>query len=142
MSVQQSETIKLDLPASHKHLKILSACIEALMIDVEGIADRELVIYNAQLAAHEACTNIVDHAYPDQPEGRIAITLTLDHHQRQLIVDLRDTGEGFDPSSTTMPDLDQAHEHGYGLFLIHSLMDEVTYTTAPGENHWRLVKEL
>ena len=142
MSVQQSETIKLDLPASHKHLNILSTCIEALMVHVEGIADRELVIYNAQLAAHEACTNIVDHAYPDQPEGRIAITLTLDYQQRQLIVDLRDTGQGFDLSSMPMPDLNQAQEHGYGLFLIHNLMDEVTYTSAPGDNHWRLVKYL
>ena len=142
MSVQPSEVIRLDLPATHKHLNILGACISELLVRVENVAEREAITYNLQLAAHEACANIIDHAYVGDLERRILVTLTLFECPRRLIIELHDTGYSFDPAAIPEPNLDEAHDHGYGLFLMRSLMDEVTYASQPEGNHWALVKHL
>ena len=142
MSVQPSEVIRLDLPAIHKYLNILGACISGLLARVENVDQREVVSYNLQLAAHEACANIIDHAYAGSLDCRILITITLTGRPRRLIIELHDTGHSFDLATAPEPNLDEAHDHGYGLFLIRSLMDEVTYTSRPEGNHWALVKHL
>ena len=142
MSIQPFEVIRLDLPANHKHLNILGACISELLVRVEHVHEREAIIYNLQLAAHEACANIIDHAYAGDIDRRILVTLTLVGRPRRLIIDLHDTGCSFDLAMVPEPNLDEAHDHGYGLFLMRSLMDEVTYTSQPEGNHWALVKHL
>ena len=142
MSIQPTEVIRLDLPASHKHLNILGACISELLVRVEHVDDREAIIYSMQLAAHEACANIIDHAYAGDSGRRILITLTLAGCPRRLIIELHDTGFSFDLAAVPEPNLDEAHDHGYGLFLMRSLMDEMTYTSRPEGNHWALVKHL
>ena len=142
MSVQSSEVIRLDLPATHKHLNILGACISELLARVENIHEREAIVYNLQLAAHEACANIIDHAYAGETEHRIMIILTLTVRPRRLIIELHDTGCSFDIDSVPEPNLNEAHDHGYGLFLMRSLMDEVTYTSRSEGNYWSLVKHL
>jgi serine/threonine-protein kinase RsbW len=142
VSIQPSEVIRLDLPANHKHLNILGACISELLVRVEHVDDREAIVYNLQLAAHEACANIIDHAYAGDLNRRILITLTLTGRPRRLIIELHDTGFSFDLATVPDPNLNEAHDHGYGLFLIRSLMDEVTYTPRPEGNYWELVKHL
>lgn len=142
MSVQPSEVIRLDLPATHKYLNILGACISELLARIEDVSEREATSYNLQLAAHEACANIIDHAYEGDIGHRILVTITLTERPRRLTIELQDTGYSFDPASVPAPDLNEAHDHGYGLFLMHSLMDEVTYTSRPDGNHWALVKYL
>jgi serine/threonine-protein kinase RsbW len=57
-------------------------------------------------------------------------------------VELRDTGEAFDPADAAEPDLDGVQIHGYGLFLARSLMDEVSYRREQDSNLWQLVKRL
>jgi len=142
VSVQPSELIRLDLPATHKYLNILGACISELLTRVEDVAERDAITYNLQLAAHEACANIIDHAYEGALGRRILVTIILADCPRRLIIELHDTGYSFDLATVPAPNLDEAHDHGYGLFLMHSLMDEVTYTSRPEGNHWALVKHL
>jgi serine/threonine-protein kinase RsbW len=59
-----------------------------------------------------------------------------------MIIDLHDSGYSFDLASVPEPNLDEAHDHGYGLFLMRSLMDEVRYVPQPEGNQWSLVKHL
>ena len=144
MSMQQPEVIRLDLPARYTYLHILSECIADMLRLVDGVSDAETLTYNVQLAAHEACTNIVNHAYAGQSvgEGRIDVSLVLHPGTRRLEIELRDTGRSFDPDVVPQPSLNEAQVHGYGLFLIRNLMDDVTYTSHAGKNHWNLVKNL
>ena len=134
--------IQLQLPTAYHHLSILEAPINTLLDQVEQLTDRTTVAYNIQLALHEVCVNIVDHAYKDMPEGQIGITLTLNPNTACFVAEVCDTGRAFDPSQVAQPDLNEPQIRGYGLFLVHSLMDEVTYTALPEGNHWRLVKHL
>jgi serine/threonine-protein kinase RsbW len=125
------------------YLHLLSDCIAAMLRRVEGLRDAEMLRYNVQLATHEACTNIIRHAYDSSANGRIEVVLTLQFTQPPcLAIDLYDTGRPFDRDAYTPPDLDKVQEYGYGLFLIGKLMDTVTYTPTAGRNHWRLIKKL
>jgi anti-sigma regulatory factor (Ser/Thr protein kinase) len=58
------------------------------------------------------------------------------------VVDLRDSGQAFDLPSIQPPNENGVQTSGYGLFLIHRLMDEVQYSPETGNNRWRLVKIL
>lgn len=143
MTSRHSELVRLDLPARHSYLHLLSDCVVDMLRLVEGVDDFETLCYNIQLAAHEVCTNIIHHAYGEGDGGRIEIALCLDFAEAPTFtIDLRDTGRPFDPDGYSAPDLAEVRVHGYGLFLIRHLMDTVTYTPAAGQNHWRLTKTL
>ena len=144
MSLHHSEIIQLHLPARMTYLHLLSDCIADLLGLVDSLDDAEMLIYNVQLAAHEACTNIVSHAYAGKPSGenRIEIELAFHPNPPRLEINLRDTGRSFEPALVPSPNLDEAQIHGYGLFLMRNLMDSVTYTSQAGGNEWCLVKNL
>jgi serine/threonine-protein kinase RsbW len=142
VKTQHPELVRLDLPARHLYLRLLSDCIAELLKLVDGIVDAETMVYNIQLAAHESCTNIINHAYGGNDQGRIEIALTLDFEQPQLEIELHDTGLPFDWNTYNSPDLSEAQIHGYGLFIMQNLMDKVSYTSLPGRNRWHLVKNL
>ncbi len=142
MELRQAELIQLDVPASYRYLRIIGECIAELIGHIENLPDRDSLLYGVQLAAHEVCTNIVGHAYNNDCEGRLIIKLTLNVKTYQLVMDFYDTGKPFDINTVQPPRLDEAQVHGYGLFIIHSLMDSVTYASHTDGNHWRLVKQL
>lgn len=144
MSLQHPEVIRLDLPARYTYLHILSDCIADMLRLIDGIEDPEMLTYNVQLAAHEACTNIVGHAYDGSNTGeeRISISLALRPQPLRLEIELRDTGKSFNPEVVPAPNLEQAQIHGYGIFLMQNLMDKVTYTAGTEDNYLFLVKHL
>jgi serine/threonine-protein kinase RsbW len=139
--MQSSEVVRLELPATAQYLNVLAACIGEMLSRVDGMSDPQQTIYNIQLAVHEGCTNIVDHAYVDDG-GRIAVNLMLGWSPPQIIVELHDNGRSFDPDSISDPDFDEPQVRGYGLFLMRQIMDEVAYDPQPGHNCWRMVKYL
>jgi serine/threonine-protein kinase RsbW len=115
--------------------------MKTMLGDVDGLQQREVVTYNVELAVYETCTNIVEHAYSDS-SGRIEATVTLTSAPDRIVVDLLDTGTSFDIREVPDPTLNEPQVHGYGLFLVRELMDEIIYLSDAGGNHWRLVKEL
>lgn len=144
MSAQPIEMVRLDLPARYAFLGMLGECISELVRLAEPQADHEALCYNIQLAVHEICTNIIRHAYGGEQagSGRIEIALALHAEPRQLVVELRDTGVTFQPELVGEPALDEPQVHGYGLFIVRSLMDLVQYVPHAQYNHWILVKQL
>lgn len=142
MTARHPEVVWLDMPARYTYLHLLSDCIADMLKLVEGIGDTEMLLYNIQLAAHEACTNIVNHAYGNTGDGRIEAKVALDFHPPCLTIELQDEGRPFESENYKAPNLEEVQIHGYGLFLIQSLMDTVAYTPTEGRNHWRLVKYL
>ncbi|GAC1360273.1 MAG: ATP-binding protein [Herpetosiphon sp.] len=140
--MNETDVVRLDLPASLKYLNILGACVEAFLTRVESVAEFTVVCYNVTLAVHETCTNIINHAYEPGQAGRIGITLQLMEGPRRIVVEVRDTGRSFNLDAVPEPDLDEIQVHGYGLFLIQALMDRVTYEPGANQNRWELVKSL
>jgi len=61
------------------------------------------------------------------------VTFEFIVHTDDIVVQVDDYGRGFDPEKVANP-TDEAHilnPHGRGLYLMRSLMDEVTFRTRP-----------
>jgi serine/threonine-protein kinase RsbW len=144
-TLDTSETVRLDLPASLKYLNILGACLTAILAHAHNIQHKEIISYNIQLALHEICTNITIHAYSHLPEpgtGRIEIAITLHPKENSLEFELSDNGKPFDEHKVAEPDLVHGQVHGYGLYLARNLMDSVEYHRQGQRNVWHLTKNL
>lgn len=129
----------LELPASHQYLNVVGACLRAFLEYEQGMEDREVFLYQVELAVHEVCINIIEHAYAGA-SGSICIHITVEDNPHQLVTDLFDTGAPFNPLQVEQIDINEPRIRGYGLFLIHELMDKVTYTLEQDKNHWCLKK--
>jgi serine/threonine-protein kinase RsbW len=139
--VNTSEIVDLELPASLKFLSLIGACVHSLLEHESELPDRDCFIYQVELAVHETCTNIIEHSYAHST-GRVKIRFTIEDAPRRLVVDLFDTGIPFDSTRLQKIEIDETKPRGYGLYLIHQLMDKVTYFGEPGKNHWCLEKNL
>ncbi len=96
-----------------------------------------------ELAVDEACTNIIKHAYGIENKGDIGIILRLDYYKLTIL--LTDHGKSFDFDRIKIPDMDkylaELRVGGLGIYLMKTLMDDVSYrTTSTGENEVKMVK--
>jgi anti-sigma regulatory factor (Ser/Thr protein kinase) len=82
-------------------------------LDVPDVVTKEIV-----MAAHEACANVVEHAYG--PSGGI-VTITATHHGEHVEVRIRDSGTWRGSSRG---------DRGNGLRLMRGLMDDVMVDTS------------
>lgn len=131
--------IFLEIPATLSHVHLLSRCACGLAETIPNLVEPVVSLYNLELAIQEVAVNIVNHAYAGQ-EGRIQMRLQLVEQPPQLMLFFYDTGASFDPTLVPPPRLGELQEHGFGLFLVRELMDEVEYQSTTTGNCWKLVK--
>ena len=100
-----------------------------------GFGDKD--VYNIQLAADEASSNIIEHAYDGVSNGVLELSCGVKGDILTII--LVDHGESFDPSEIPMPDLkadlSERKIGGLGIFLMRKLMDEVHYESKPNRSN-------
>jgi len=89
-------------------------------------------VYAVQLAADEACSNVIEHAYEGIPDGEIE--LVCDAQAGQVTVVIHDHGKIFDITNVRPPNLGrnlgEREIGGLGVFLIHRLMDEIRFESS------------
>jgi serine/threonine-protein kinase RsbW len=88
-----------------------------------GAALDETSIAEVEVAMTEALSNVIVHSYEEREDERVLLSLEID--DERLALEIRDRGRPFEPARYEPPDLDAPAEHGYGVFLIDELMDEV-----------------
>lgn len=98
---------------------------------------------NVEIALAEALNNVVEHAYPADLPGGIALDLALT--AVCLRCELRDQGAalpGLVPPDTGLPPLDGPRESlpegGFGWSLIRTLTSRLSYERRDGENRLTL----
>ncbi len=133
MSVRKkNKTSELRVQSKTENLSEIRDFVSVNALDA-GIP--EATVEKIILAVDEACTNIIKHAYQHSPEGKIIIKVEYD--KEKFTVTIIDYGNSFDPDKVPLPDLQKYYrEHrvgGLGMYLMKSLMDDVTYTTVPGK---------
>ncbi len=131
--------VSIEIPATLRHLSILCAAMVALCERLQPSVP-ESTIQSIELAIQEACTNIVLHAYEGNASGRIEMRLWVE--QAALHIHLVDNGSAFDAEEIPQPHLDRPQESGYGVFLMHALMDTVEHYREKNQNHLRMTKQL
>jgi len=89
-------------------------------------------IYQVETAVDEACSNIIEHAYGGENQGKIEIDCIS--KPGELTVRLQDTGKPFDPDMVEAPEfelsLEDRPDHGLGLFFMRRWMDSVRFEFA------------
>ncbi|HMZ07972.1 MAG TPA: ATP-binding protein [Anaerolineales bacterium] len=102
----------------------------------------EKAIYSLQLAADEAASNIIEHAY--EGISNASIYLTCDINGEEIVITMLDKGTPFDFSAVKEPnltsDLSERQIGGLGVYLMRKLMDKVNYETTRAGNLLTMTK--
>lgn len=125
----EGDVIQLKLPSLPDYLGVAR-------LTVSGVANRLGFTFDEiediKLAVGEACSNAVKHAYrEDDEKGVILLDCVVYPDRLQIIVS--DEGKGLEgaPAADQLAplyagrEIDEVEEGGLGLYLIHTLMDEV-----------------
>jgi anti-sigma regulatory factor (Ser/Thr protein kinase) len=139
----ETNYIQLNIPAKFDSLAIVGESLRIIFDGLSGLAEKESIFYNTQLAAYEVCTNIIKHSYQLDESNDNRIWIELRWNTVMVTIKFEDTGVPFkmpDPSKIQPPL--EPDDHGYGLFLIHSLVDKIHYGSDQSRNTWLLVKNL
>jgi serine/threonine-protein kinase RsbW len=112
----------------HADLSDLATIRDFVAAAGQQLGLNERALYELQLAADEACTNVIQHAYGGQG-GKIEVT--VEPVTRGVRVIIHDWGAPFDPQAVPPPALTAPLElrpvGGLGLFLIRQTMDQVDF---------------
>jgi serine/threonine-protein kinase RsbW len=117
--------IKLTLALPRDALSVPVArriCADA-MRDL-GVVDD--VCNDIEIALTEACTNVLDHV-ADGDEYEVAIGID----DRLCVIEVVDTGRGFDPATLDPAMVDLTAEQGRGVQIMRAVVDRVTFTSRP-----------
>lgn len=99
---------------------------------------------NINLALEEAVANIIMYAYPTEEKHDILLRVTST--DKQLIFLLTDKGASFDPTQVDDVDISLSIEErpvgGLGIFLIRSIMNEISYQRIDNENRLIMKKDI
>ena len=122
------------IPATFQALEQITDYIMQLAAHIDPETRSQLV-----LAVHELCMNIVQHSYAGET-GMIEI----DGHWSgsRLELTIRDTGSHafVRPDVIKPPNIFDFPESGWGIYIVHQVMDSVKYERFAGHNQWSLVK--
>ncbi len=124
---------------AYRHLAvrfISTACKMALDSQRQGEGESD---FEAQVvsAFGEAFNNIAVHAH--RGIAPTPTSIEVDWDEEKLVITITDRGRSYDPGDVAPPELAELPEHGMGLFIMKSCMDEVDYQPGP-PNVLRLVK--
>lgn len=116
----------ITVPAQLDSLAVISEFVNSATHRAQ-MSEREA--WQVQLAVDEAATNIIQHAYADIDTGVIQIQWLIEAGELQIR--LIDHGRPFDPTQVPAPDIHSPFEDrqagGLGVYLMHKLMDTVTF---------------
>jgi serine/threonine-protein kinase RsbW len=122
------QTTRLVLP-SHIEAVADGAAVATDFIQSCGV--EEEAAFGIDMAVREAITNAMVHGNKEDEAKTIEVTLNC--LGRELEIEVRDQGEGFDPTSIPDP-TDPANilkTSGRGIFLMRTFMDEVQWSMRP-----------
>ncbi len=101
--------------------------------------DREKLAYDLNLVLTEAMANAIKHANEGDPAKEVHIEISI--VSQELIIRVFDFGSGFKIEKYIEP-RHPLEEDGRGIYLMHSIMDKVTYRRTDSGHVLELVKKL
>jgi len=125
-SGDSGDTIRLTIGSRLEQLSMVHALIKGLVQQYELGDDTEDALL---IAVIEAGTNAIQHGNVFAEDKSVTFDFTVD--PADIIVRVDDFGQGFDAGKVLNPtdESQLLNPHGRGLYLMRSLMDEVTFNT-------------
>ena len=103
--------------------QVVAALLKSM--DVNFIEDVDKCISEIELAAGEACCNAVKHG-PRMGKDKVQVSISLNNTESKLTVAVSDGNPEYDFSNRE-PDFEAIPENGYGIHIMRTVMDKVTY---------------
>jgi len=128
MRTKAPEQVEIRIPRRAELVRVARMAACAIASQMGFTID---IIKDIELAVGEACANAVEHVrVGDDGPDEIIIRFTLG--QDELVVEVMDRGQGFDPEQAGKGEADDSDEPGgLGLFVIRALMDELRVDCDP-----------
>ena len=139
MSTDRIE-VDIKVPNQTRYLCLIGHIGENMAMALKHYGgDREKLAYELNLVLTEAMTNAIQHANEGDPTKEVHIEIII--ADQRLTIRVYDSGQGFDISkhAEPCPPLD---DHGRGIYLIHTIMDEVAYLPVNGGHVLTMSKQL
>ena len=134
------------IPSDTRYLREVRAFVAREGAEA-GLADE--AIHALQLAVDEACANAIEHGYAGRPDGEVEVAARVRRQgtgRPALVVAVRHRGSPYDPERDPPPALAQSlkthRRGGYGLHLIHRLVDAVAFRQHKGASEVLLTKQI
>jgi anti-sigma regulatory factor (Ser/Thr protein kinase) len=107
---------------------------------IKAMGGSEESIFNFDLCANEAVTNIISYGYTDQGEHEIILNLALTGNE--FCLSIEDDGLPFNPMEKpehiSPHNLEEAQIGGLGVDLILKIMKQCHYTRINGKNIFKM----
>ena len=115
-------TVELRFPPYPEHLALARLALTGVAA-AGGAADELLA--DLKLAVTEACTNVIQHAYPDgeSESSQVLVRFTLEPNE--ITVEVEDGGVGFDVAGRAQTGGSGAPGGGMGIWIISALIDDL-----------------
>jgi serine/threonine-protein kinase RsbW len=122
------QTTRLVLPS---HIEAVADAAVAMTDFLRNCGVSEELSFGIEMAVRESVTNAMVHG--NQEDESKSVEVIFNCHDNELEIEVRDQGEGFDP--TDVPDPTNAENllktSGRGIFLMRTFMDEIEWRNRP-----------
>jgi len=115
---------QISIPSSLDYLKDVDQFVEGKLKRI-GLSESELA--DVAISVTEAVTNAIVHGNKNDEDKKVEVTLKI--KEPDLVVWVKDQGEGFDPGAVPNPVAKDniLKKVGRGIFILKSLMDDVDF---------------
>jgi serine/threonine-protein kinase RsbW len=137
-----SKTITFLVDSKLKNVSLAGVAVRGIC---SYLSLTEVDAYYLELCVVEAVNNAIKHAY-DNEEGHV-VEVDITYSSEEIVLDISDRGKPMSLYHPALPDYDPEDlkalpEHGLGLYIINTVMDNVTYTSEGDRNTLRMTKKL
>jgi serine/threonine-protein kinase RsbW len=119
-----SGAIRLEMPSSPRYVSLARLVVSTI---ARGLEFSEESIDDLKVVVSEMCTNAIIHC--ENRKGEERIQMSCMPRPGALTVEVRDSGQGFDPSCVGSFEDGLAAGKGFGIPLIKCLVDEFELQT-------------
>jgi serine/threonine-protein kinase RsbW len=134
MTLPLNDTDRLHVAATTEQLSVIRDFVR-LHVRQAGFSEHET--NNIVLAVDEACANLIQHAYQNDPTKSIDVRIVV--RPSEINVEIMDTSTPFDPGKADLPDMRryfaEHRHHGLGILLMTRVMDGIEYVPSGEGRH-------
>jgi len=117
--------LTIKFPQKLSYLRLATGASRLLCETIKEVKLPSSFTDEVELAVSEACTNAIRHGASG--DAAAVVTVNFQVHETQMIIEVSDQGAGFNFEEFPEPAFDRHPEGGYGLYIIRSMMDTVSY---------------
>ncbi|MEI6055745.1 MAG: ATP-binding protein [Lentisphaerota bacterium] len=129
-------------------LPLLDFFIDSIRSFLRKAGASEQTIFDIILSSEEILVNVMSYAYPKDKNGEVEVTCELADNgiSKKIKVTFTDEGKFFDALDMGTPDtaipIEKREIGGLGIYLVKTLMDDVSYIRRNNQNILTIAKSL